>query len=66
VTNSSSNTVSLLAGQGDGTFSTAENIAVGSGTRGMAIGDFDGDLDPDLAVGAYNTNDVTLLLNTSP
>lgn len=57
--------MSLLNGYGDGTFEPAVNTAVGSGTRGLAIGDFDGDQDPDLAVGAYNSNDVTLLLNTS-
>ena len=58
--NHSSNTVSVLLGNGNGTFPGAVNYAVGSGPRSVAVADFNGDGKPDLAVGqlpARNTRE---------
>src|ERR1035441_900668 len=53
VANRDSNDVSVLLGNGDGTFQAAVNYGAGSGPISMAMGDFNGDGKPDLAV----TND---------
>src|SRR5438445_5242597 len=54
VTNASSydvpGTVSVLLGNGDGTFQSALSFAAGSDPRSVAVGDFNGDGRPDLAV----------------
>src|SRR5262249_61263444 len=51
VTNGSdSNTLSVLLGNGEGTFQVPRSYAVGSSPRSVAAGDFDGDGHPDLAV----------------
>ena len=47
------NNVSVLLGNGDGTFQAAVNYAAGSGPRSVAIGDFNGDGKADLA-GVYS------------
>ena len=52
VANISVNTVSILLGQGDGSFSPQQQINVGSAPRGIAVLDIDGDGDLDIA----NTN----------
>jgi FG-GAP-like repeat len=49
VTNLGSNDVSILMGEGDGTFTT-ETVAVGMGPAGIAVGDFNRDGKADLAV----------------
>src|SRR5207245_9819229 len=43
-------TASILLGTGDGTFEAAKSYAVGAGPNSIAVGDFDGDGFPDLAV----------------
>src|SRR5260370_4517138 len=43
-------TVSVLLGNGDGTFHTAENSATSRRAWALAVGDFHGDRRPDLAV----------------
>src|SRR5439155_12280870 len=52
---SSQGNVSVLLGRGDGTFQTAVNYAAGAGPSSVAIGDFDGDGKPDLAVANYGS-----------
>jgi len=50
VTNYSYQTVSILLGNGDGTFQTAATYATGVNPLALAVGDFNGDGIPDLAV----------------
>jgi hypothetical protein len=50
VANWGSNTVSVLLGNGDGTFQAARNFAAGSHPSSVAVGDFNGDGIQDLAV----------------
>lgn len=55
---SSAETLYLLPGQGDGTFGTPQSIytfAAGTGMGSLAVGDFDGDGNADVAVGV-NSN----------
>ena len=52
VANINDNTVSVLLGRGDGTFSPQQTIPVGSVPRGIAVLDIDGDGDADIV----NTN----------
>jgi hypothetical protein len=44
------NTISLLLGNGDGTFQAATNLTGATGPTGVAIADFNGDGNPDLAI----------------
>jgi hypothetical protein len=54
--------VSVLLGNGDGTFQPAVNYPVGSGARSVTVGDFNGDGKLDLAVANLSDNNVTTLL----
>src|SRR3989442_1126557 len=58
----SKGTVSVLLGNGDGTFQPAQSFAAGSYARAVAVGDFNGDGRPDLVVANYYNNDVSVLL----
>jgi hypothetical protein len=64
VANGSSGTVTVLLGNGDGTFTAAAGspITVGSRPVSVAVGDFNGDGKADLAVANYVDNTVTVLL----
>jgi hypothetical protein len=53
--------VSVLLGQGDGTFQPAQSFPAGSYPQSVAVGDFNGDGFPDLAVANYAW--VSILLN---
>src|SRR5205807_3111862 len=53
--NSGSNDVSVLLGNRDGTFRAALTFAAGSGPYSVAVGDFNGDGRPDLAVANYGS-----------
>ena len=57
-----SNDVSVLLGNGDGTFQTQVTYAVGSEPAALVAGDFNGDGRTDLAVANFGANDVSVLL----
>src|SRR5439155_1239735 len=62
VANSLGDTVSVLLGNGDGTFRPAANYAVGTDPRSVAVGDFNGDGKPDLAVANTGSSTISVLL----
>lgn len=63
VTNSNSNTVSVLLNNGDGTFAPQLTYDTGSGPFALDRADFDADLDIDLAIVNQNSDNVLILLN---
>jgi hypothetical protein len=65
VVNAQDSTVSVLRGNGDGTFQTQQTFATGTGTNpeALAVGSFNGDGHPDLAVADSNTNALSVFLN---
>jgi hypothetical protein len=63
VANQGSDNVSVLLGQGDGTFLTAVSYPIGTYPLSVAVGDFNGDGKQDLAVaGGGNNGTVSVLL----
>jgi hypothetical protein len=62
VANFNSNNISVLLGNGDGTFQTAVNYPVGTNPVSVTVGDFNGDGKLDLAVANNNSNNVSVLL----
>ena len=62
VANYASNNVSVLLGNGEGTFQLAKNYPVGGGPLSLITGDFTGDGRPDLAVVDSTSDAVSLLL----
>jgi hypothetical protein len=54
--------VEVLLGNGDGTFQPARTIATGFVPASVAVGDFNGDGIPDLAIAAQKNNTVNVLL----
>jgi FG-GAP-like repeat/FG-GAP repeat len=54
--------VSVLLGKGDGTFHAAINYGAGTTPDSVAVGDFNGDGKPDLAVANWITDTVSVLL----
>ena len=62
VANSGSNTISVLLGNGDGTFQTAMNFGVGMNPFSVAVGDFNGDGILDVAVANNSSSTVSVLL----
>ena len=62
VGNLASNTVSVLLGNGDGTFQAAVTYSVGYGPASLAVADLNGDGKLDLAVANYADNTVSVLL----
>ena len=62
VSNSGSNSVSVLLGKGNGTFQAAVNYDVGTNPTAIAVGDFNADGKLDLAVSNDGSNNVSILL----
>src|SRR5215469_13626756 len=62
VVNSSANTVSVLLGNGDGTFSAKNDFATGTTPVGVAVGDLNGDGKLDIATANANSNSISVLL----
>lgn len=61
VSNSADNDVSILLGNGDGTFTSAGDVQVGNGPEGLILADFDNDGELDLAVANFFANTVSIL-----
>ena len=64
VANSGSNTVSVLLGNGNGTFTPAVNFGVGSQSKSVFAADLNGDGRPDLLTANQLSNDISVLINT--
>jgi hypothetical protein len=64
VANSGANTVSILLGNGDGTFAPKADYPTGSQPMAVAVGDFNGDGVPDLAVVNQADDTVSILLGS--
>ena len=62
VANWGSNNVSVLLGNGDGTFQAALNYGAGTEPSSVAIGDLNGDDNPDLVVANLGSHNVSVLL----
>ncbi|HYL84063.1 MAG TPA: FG-GAP-like repeat-containing protein [Candidatus Angelobacter sp.] len=56
----------LFLGNGDGTFTGPQDYLVGAAASSLAVGDFNSDGAPDVAVGDAGENFVTVLLNQTP
>jgi hypothetical protein len=61
VANSGDNTVSILAGNGDGTFLVRPSVTVGQRPSALAWGDFNHDTKPDLVVVNQNDPSISIL-----
>jgi len=69
IANTNSNNVSILLGNvppNAGTFLPAVNYAAGTNPISVAVGDFNADGRPDLAVANQNANNVSILLGNAP
>jgi len=67
VVNQADNTISVLLGNGDGTFNSAPNspLATGQAPTAVTIADFNGDSLPDIAVTDPQTDSVSVYLGLS-
>ena len=67
MSNGGSGNVTVLLGNGDGTFTAGlgSPLGVGSSARSIAVADFNGDGRPDVAVANYNDNTISILVQNS-
>lgn len=63
VANQDSNDISILLGNGDGTFQPQQQFVNVYRARSIAVGDLNVDGAPDLATGNEASNDVSVLLH---
>jgi hypothetical protein len=63
VANIATGTVSILLGNGDGTYGSQQEITVGSQPRGIAVLDVDGDGDMDIVNTNRVSNNLSILIN---
>ena len=63
IADSGSNTISVLLGNGDGTFRQRTDYPTGNGPVYVAFGDFNGDGAPDIAVANEEGNSVSIYYN---
>ena len=63
VSNGGEGTVSVVLGNGDGTFGPEQVITMGSGPHGIAVLDADGDADLDVVSSNFGPGNLTLSLN---
>ena len=61
--NTSSSSVSIVLGNGNGTFQPQQEIPVGNSPHGLAALDVDGDADLDLVAASFGSNNLSRLLN---
>ncbi|NEQ13182.1 MAG: DUF4347 domain-containing protein, partial [Moorea sp. SIO3E2] len=61
-TSSTDNTVSVLLGSGNGSFGSVTQLNPGDSPLSVAVGDFDGDRDLDLAVGRFSSPGIVSVL----
>jgi hypothetical protein len=57
-------TVSVLLGNGDGTFQAPRNFAIGSSPQSVAVGDFNSDGRPDFAVSNLASGSLSVFMNS--
>jgi hypothetical protein len=65
VANFNANNVSVLLGNGDGTFQPAQTFGADSLPFSVAVGDFNDDGMPDLAVANFGSTNVSVLINNT-
>jgi hypothetical protein len=61
--NATNSLVSILKGNGNGTFAAAVNYVTDTNSYGLTVADFDGDGDKDLATANVSSNNVNILRN---
>jgi YD repeat-containing protein len=65
VTLNNQNSVSVLLGNGTGTFQSPVNYPAGTQLSDMALGDVNGDTAPDIVVSSFAIGNLSVLLNTN-